>query len=100
MNVHPNPTKDIHLKLITFCKYQLKIVNKNMLLSFPQLLDLRNRINQLSLPSTLEAIIDKDNFVLLSVADREHLLYLEIPQLIYLKREIDLLFYDVSPVLI
>lgn len=91
---------DITLKSITFCKYQLTVGEKDMLLSFPQLLDLRNRVNQLSFPESLEEIIDSDNFVLLFMADRQHLIYLDIPLLIRLKRTLDVLFCNSNPVLI
>lgn len=100
MEIHAGHTTDIHLTPITFCKYQLKVVNKHMLLSFPQLLELRKRINQLSLHHSLEEIIDTDNFVLLFVADRQHLLYLDIPLLISLKEAVDALFHESNPVLI
>jgi hypothetical protein len=91
---------EIRLTSITFCKYQLQIAKKEMLLSFPQLLDLRNRINQLSLHHSLEEIIDTDNFVLLFVADRQHLVYLDIPLLISLKHAVDAIFHKSNPVLI
>ena len=92
--------QDIQLTSFTFCKYQLRIAKKNILLSFPQLLDLRNRVNQLSLHSSLESIIDTDNFVLLFIADRQHLVYLDIPQLISLKEQVDSFFYNANPVLV
>jgi hypothetical protein len=91
---------EIRLKSITFCKYQLQLPNKEIMLSFPQLLDLRNRINQLSLHDSIEEIIDTDNFVLLFMADRQHLVYLDIPLLISLKSEVDALFHKSNPVLI
>lgn len=100
MEIHAGYTTDILLTPITFCKYELKVVNKRMLLSFPQLLELRKRINNLSLHHSLEEIIDTDNFVLLFVADRQHLLYLDIPLLISLKEAVDVLFYKSNPVLI
>ncbi len=100
MSAHAEIATNISLQSITFCKYQLNIAKKDILLSFPQLLDLRNRVNRLSLPSSLEDIIDTDNFVLLFIADRQHLVYLDIPQLIRLKRKVDSFFYNVNPVLI
>ena len=90
----------ISLEPITFCKYQLTTINKDIFLSFPQVLDLRNRVNQLSLHHSMEEIIDTDNFVLLFVADKQHLLYLDIPLLISLKNTIDTLFHNVNPVLV
>jgi len=100
MEIHTSNTSDIHLTPITFCKYELKLVNKHVLLSFPQLLDLRNRINQLSLHHSMAEIIDTDNFVLLFVADKQHLLYLDIPLLISLKEAVDAIFHKSNPVLI
>lgn len=90
----------INLHPITFCKYQLKMANKDILLSFPQLLDLRNRVNQLSQHHSLEEIIDSENFVLLFIADRQHLVYLDIPLLISLQTAVNALFHDFNPVLI
>lgn len=86
----------IQLESITFCKYQLKIVNKDISLSFPQLLNLRHRVNQLMLNQSLEEIIDSDNFILLFIADRQHLVYLDVPLLIQLKRSLDSIFYQTS----
>ncbi len=82
------------LKPITFCKYELIIGSNSMLLSFPQLLQLRHDINHYTTPSTLCEIIENDNFVLLFIADKEHLIYLEIPQLLDLKDEVSLFFKD------
>jgi hypothetical protein len=90
----------VHLKPITFCKYQLAVLNKRVLLSFPQLLDLRNQVNQLTLPETLEDIIETDNFVLLFVADKQHLIYLDIALLLDLRRQTDVLFRNFYPVLV
>ena len=100
MEMHVDLRTDVQLTPITFCKYRLKVVNKNVLLSFPQLLDLRKRVNELSHHHSLEEIIDTDNFVLLFVADRQHLIYLDIPLLISLKSQMDALFYSFNPVLI
>ena len=98
--MNTNTATEIHLKSITFCKYQLQIAKKDIRLSFPQLLDLRNRINQLSLHHSLEEIIDSENFVLLFIADRQHLVYLDIPLLISLKNQVDALFHKSHPILI
>jgi len=98
MNI--NTTTDINLRSITFCKYQLQIANKNILLSFPQLLDLRNRVNELSLPNSLEDIINGDNYALLFIADRQHLVYLEIADLLSLHNEICAFLSNSNPVLI
>ncbi len=82
------------LKPITFCKYELIIGDKSMQLSFPQLLQLRHEINYYTTPLKLSEIIENDNFVLLFIADKQHLVYLEIPQLLDLKDEILLFFKD------
>ncbi|MBD0834117.1 hypothetical protein ICJ84_01565 [Aestuariibaculum suncheonense] len=81
------------IKHLTFCKYALKTPNKTIALSFPQMLELRRKINELTSYSSLTNIVNNDNFVLLFVADKEHLIFLEIPQLLVLKEEIDLLFH-------
>ena len=68
---------------------------KKIQLTFPQLLQLRQRIQELSAPVKLTNIINNENFVLLSVADGEHLLFIEIPNLLAIKEELDL-FFSVS----
>lgn len=60
------------------------------------MLELRRKINELTACHTLEHIINQDNFVLLFVADKQHLLYLDIPQLLQLRDEILLLFHTPS----
>ena len=64
------------------------------------MLELRRKINELTTYSSLNRIIDNENFVLLFVADKEHLIFLEIPQLLKLKEEIALFFQSSSPVLV
>lgn len=85
---------NIQIQKVTFCNYQLTIDDKEIKLSFPQLLQLRNKINQLTSSENLERIIQNENFVLLFVADRKHLLFLEIPKLLDLEQEISLCFYS------
>ncbi len=85
-------TYKISLKPITFCKWRLVIGRKEMYLSFSQLLQLRSELNRLTSPSNLIDIIDNDNFVLLFIADKEHLVYLEIAQLLDLKALISYVF--------
>jgi hypothetical protein len=85
---------NIQLQKVTFCHYQLMIDDKKMKLSFPQLLQLRNKINLLTEADNLERIIANENFVLLFVADKKHLVFLEIPKLLDLKEEIELCFYS------
>jgi hypothetical protein len=91
---------DINLRSITFCKYQLRIAQKDILISFPQLLELRNRVNHLSDPNSLEAIINGHNFILLFIADRQHLVYLEVAELLALQDEINAFLSNSNPVLI
>lgn len=84
---------NIQITALRFCKYRLLIDNKKIYLNFPQILQLRQRINCFTTPEKLSEIIDNENFVLLFIADRKHLLYLEIPQLFDLKQELDFFFY-------
>lgn len=76
----------------TFCKYTLVTPNKAVQLNFPQMLELRRKINELTTFEELNRIVNSDNFVLLFVADKQHLIYLDIPQLIKLKEEISIFF--------
>ncbi|RCS26182.1 hypothetical protein DUT90_10425 [Polaribacter sp. WD7] len=94
MNIFRDIQFSIQLQKVTFCQYQLTIDDKLMFLTFPQLLQLRHKINNYTAPENLERIIDNENFVLLSVADRQHLVFLEIPKLLDLKEEIELCFYS------
>lgn len=98
MNVDVSVEYEIDLKEITFCKYELKTVNKRITLSFPQLLQLRNNVIQLTKPESLYDIIDTENFVLLFAADKQHLIYLDIPQLLNLRNTIDSFFYSFKSV--
>lgn len=79
-----------HIKLqeITFCKYNLYIQRKNIRLTFPQLLHLRTKVIELTTDNSLMKIINNENFVLLFVADKEHVLFLEIPELLDLRDEL------------
>jgi len=85
---------NIQLKKVTFCQYQLTIDDKTMALTFPQLLQLRQKINQYTAPESLAHIINNENFVLLFIADRKHLVFLEIPKLLEVREEIELCFYS------
>jgi hypothetical protein len=67
-----------------------------MKVSFPQLLQLRNTINEVTSPENIENIIQNENFVLLFIADRKHLVFLEVPKLFDLKEEISRCFYSYS----
>lgn len=91
---------EIELRSIRFCEYELRVAEKEISLSFPQLLELRKNINLLTDPERLEEIINRENFVLVFIADRQHLVYLEIPQLLYLRNEIFSFFNHSYPVLI
>lgn len=82
----------ISLTPITFCKYTLAIGDKQMQLTFPQVLQLRQKVGELTSPLQLTEIIENDNFVLLFIADKKHLVYLDVPQLLDLKEEIECFF--------
>lgn len=92
MDIFADIQFNIQLKQFTFCHYQLKINDKMMKLTFPQLLQLRKKVNELTSPLQLQHIIDNDNYVLLFIADKEHLVFLEIPTLLELKEEISYCF--------
>lgn len=94
MSVFADIQFNIQLQKVTFCHYQLTIDDKKMKLTFPQLLQLRNKINLLTETENLENIIANENFVLLFIADKKHLVFLEIPKLLDLKEEIELSFYS------
>lgn len=79
---------NIKIQEITFCKYNLHIQNRNISLTFPQILHLRNKVSELTSPQKLTKLIDSDNFVLLFIADKQHLLYLEISELLDLRDEL------------
>ena len=83
----------------TFCKYILTTPNKDITLNFPQVLELRRKINELTVYTSLSDIINNENFVLLFVADKQHLIYLDIPQLLKLKEEISIFFQNSNAVL-
>lgn len=94
MSIFADIQFNIRLERKTFCKYQLQIDDKNIQLTFPQLLQLRNKINSLTSPENLQEIIDNENFVLLFIADKTHLVFLEIPKLLDLREEISLCFHS------
>lgn len=83
---------NIKIQEITFCKYDLYIQNRNISLTFPQLLNLRRKVVELTTPHKLSNLIDSDNFVLLFIADKEHLLFLEVSELLNLKDELSYCF--------
>jgi hypothetical protein len=94
MELFRDITFNIQLRKHTFCNYQLKIDEKLMTLTFPQVLQLRNKINVLTAAESLEHIIQNENFVLIFIADKKHLVFLEIPKLLDLKEELAYCFYD------
>lgn len=94
MSIFTDIQFNIQIQKVTFCNYQLTIDDKKMKLTFPQLLQLRNKINELTLPQNLEHIIQNENFVLLFLADRKHLVFLEIPKLLDLQEEISYCFHS------
>jgi len=92
MEILSDITFNIQLKKITFCNYQLKIDQKVMALTFPQVLQLRNKVTLLTSEENLEDIIQNENYVLLFIADKKHLVFLEIPILLDLKDELSYCF--------
>jgi hypothetical protein len=94
MELLSDVTFNIQLTKITFCNYQLKIDEKLMTLTFPQVLQLRNKINLITSAESLEDIIQNENFVLLFIADKKHLVFLDIPKLLDLKEELAYCFSD------
>lgn len=72
--------------------YQLDLGYKTIELTFCQLLALRKKIIYYTSFDKLEMLINGDNYVLLLVADKSHLLYLDIPQLLDLKDLIESIF--------
>lgn len=61
---------------------------KRMELTFPQLLRLRQKLSEVTTPHNLLEVIENENFVLLPIADKEYLLFLEIPQLLELREKV------------
>lgn len=94
MELLSDVTFNIQLTKITFCNYQLKIDEKLMTVTFPQVLQLRNKINLITSAESLEDIIQNENFVLLFIADKKHLVFLDIPKLLDLKEELAYCFSD------
>ena len=92
MEILSDVTFNIQLRKNTFCNYQLKVDQKIMTLSFPQILQLRHKINILTSEENLEHIIQNENFVLLFIADKKYLVFLEIPKLLDLKEELSYCF--------
>lgn len=68
--------------------YQLDLGFKRIDFTFCQLLAFRKKILWYTSYESIEAIIEGDNFLLLSVADNQHILYIEIPQLLALRNVI------------
>lgn len=94
MSIFNDIAFNVQLKKETFCKYHLEVDKQSIILTFPQLLQLRENVNQFTTPNKLATIIDNENFVLLFVADKKHLLFLEVPRLLDLKEELNLCFYS------
>ncbi|MDO6801541.1 hypothetical protein Q4595_03665 [Wenyingzhuangia sp. 1_MG-2023] len=83
---------EVQLKRHTFCRFELLFFDRKIQLNFPQLLQLRAQVMNLTNPKNLTEIIDNENFVLLFVADKKHLLFVEIPNLLLLKEELEFFF--------
>ncbi|SEC24692.1 hypothetical protein SAMN04489761_2478 [Tenacibaculum sp. MAR_2009_124] len=78
--------------------YQLHLGHKTIQLTFCQLLAFRKKILEHTSFNGLETIINEDNFVLIFVADRNHLLLLDVSQLLELNELIQSIFTS-SPVI-
>lgn len=66
--------------------YELNLGYKIIELNFGQLLSFRKKILTHSSKSNIEYLLDHDNFVLVFAADNKHLLYLDVPQLLRLRK--------------
>lgn len=96
-----NSSADIYIEMETFCRFQLYFYEKTISLTFPQLLQLRQQLLQLTSPNNLYRIIENENCALLFVADKKELLFLEVPNLIALKEELLFFFsFDTNNILI
>ncbi|WP_299014471.1 hypothetical protein [uncultured Polaribacter sp.] len=94
MSVFTDIQFSTQLQKVTFCKYLLILDNKRISLTFPQLLQLRYKVKEHTTCVNLEQTINNHNFVLLPIADRQHLVFLEIPKLLDLKEELECYFYS------
>ena len=72
--------------------HQLDLGYKVIDLTFCQLLSFRKKILEYSTEESLITILNTDNFILLFVADKKHLIYLDVPQLLQLKEVVLSLF--------
>ncbi|MFV0248720.1 MAG: hypothetical protein ACK5H1_07160 [Tenacibaculum sp.] len=73
--------------------YLLDLGYKKVSLTFCQLLAFRKKILQYSSLKSLEEILNKDNYILLLFADNQHLLFLDVEQLLKL-RNLVLSFFE------
>lgn len=94
MSVFEEIKFNVKLDKLTFCQYKLVIDHKIIRLTFPQLLQLRTKVNELTTQQNLEKLVNNENFVLLFIADKKHLLFLEVPKLLDLKDELNFCFSD------
>ena len=72
--------------------YRLHLGHKSINLSFCQLLAFREKILNYTSFYSLENILNEDNFVLIFVADNNHLLFLDIPRLLELRNLLQSIF--------
>ncbi|GEM_PF-1532001 len=98
MSREVDATYPYQIKQATFCKYELVTPNKEIHLNFPQMLELRRKVNELTTFDSLNEIINSHNFALIYVADKEHLLYLDVPQLLKLQEELAVFFHSPAEV--
>lgn len=76
--------------------YELVLEHKTIALRFCQLLALRAKVLELTEIGALEELINGDNFVLLFVADKQHVLYLDVGQLLAVKEALAYTFQDTT----
>ncbi len=66
--------------------YALNLGYKIIELNFGQLLSFRKKILAYSSNTNIEYLLHHDNFVLVFAADNQHILYLDVPQLLRLRK--------------
>ena len=69
MSIFADIKFNIQLEKISFCNYRLTVDDKKMKLTFPQLLQLRNKVNELTTEDKLESLINNENFVEMVLSD-------------------------------
>ncbi len=65
--------------------FELDLGYKTIGFTFCQLLAFRKKVLDYSAPSKIQDVIENENFILMQVADNQHVIYLDVPQLLALK---------------